>query len=128
MISEIIYQSFDIIKKDLLNSLGKNYEIELNNIFNLKILDDNISVRFLINDTEIFSIILKKSELLELPKIIQNNSNIIKEKIIKKNVDRKVLHGDGGDSTVISVIVENVIIDEFNNPISDEFGNRLTWL
>ena len=125
--NEIIRKTFETIRQELLNSLGDGYKVELQNIFNLAILDENISVKFVSNNTELFKIIIKKSELLELPKIIQNNVNIIKEKMITETVNRKVMYGDGGDSTIISIKVQNVIVDEFNNPISDEFGNHLVW-
>ena len=125
--NEIIRKTFETIRQELLNSLGDGYKVELHNIFNLAILDENISVKFVSNNTELFKITIKKSELLELPKIIQNNVNIIKEKMITETVNRKVMYGDGGDSTIISIKVQNVIVDEFNNPISDEFGNHLVW-
>jgi len=125
--NEIIRKTFETIRQELLNSLGDGFKVELHNIFNLAILDENISVKFVSNNTELFKITIKKSELLELPKIIQNNVNIIKEKMITKTVNRKVMYGDGGDSSVIAITVQNVIVDEFNNPISDEFGNHLVW-
>lgn len=126
--NEIIRKTFELIKQELLTALGNDFKIDLDQIFNLPILDEKISVKFVSNNTELFKIIIKKSELLELPKIIQDNSNIIKEKIIRETVNRKVMYGDGGDGIEsISIEVQNVIVDEFNNPISDEFGNHLVW-
>lgn len=126
--NDLIKKTFELIKQELLNHLGNDFKIDLDQIFNLTVLEEKISVKFISNNTELFKIIIKKSELLELPKIIQDNSNIIKEKIIRETVNRKVMYGDGGDGIEsISIEVQNVIVDEFNNPISDEFGNHLVW-
>lgn len=125
--NDLINKAFENTKQELLKQLGNNYKIVLDKLFNLSTLEENIYIKVKMHTTELFSINIKKKDLLDLPDLIRNNTHIIKNKLIKETVDRKVMYGDGGESTVIHVIVGNFIVDEFNNPVVDEFNNNIVW-
>lgn len=125
MKNKIISKTFKIIEEELVEELGKNYETEVRDIFNLKVLDDKIIIRIKYGNNEIFSTVITKGDFIFLPEIVRDNIEDLKEKIRKLKKKRRAT--DEGSGRGIFVEVEGCfLIDEFSNPIVDEFGNHIS--